>query len=259
MLGLVLGAGQGGLAVAAEGGLAGWAQRSGRRRPAGPGDRDAALRFVFYGRVSTEDWQDPVTSRARQRAQADALVCGHGRVVGEFFDQGQSRMVAWGRRPQAVALLAELADPARGWDAVVVGEYERAFYGSQYALIAPLLVHYGVQLWMPETGGRVDYSSEDDERAMTVLGLSSKREITRTSIRVRTAMAAQTRQGRYLGGRPPYGYRLADAGPHPNKMHASWGRRACRGWSQIRGPRVWCGGSSCSGWRGFRWRGSPGR
>jgi DNA invertase Pin-like site-specific DNA recombinase len=82
---------------------------------------------------------------------------------------------------------------------------------------------------MPETGGRVDYASEHDEKAMTVLGLSSKREITRTSIRVRTAMAAQTReQGRYLGGRPPYGYRLADAGPHPNKAHAAWGRRAHR-------------------------------
>ncbi len=41
---------------------------------------------------------------------------------------------------------------------------------------------------------------------MTVLGLASKREVTRTSIRVRTAMAVQTReQGRYLGGRPPYG------------------------------------------------------
>jgi hypothetical protein len=39
---------------------------------------------------------------------------------------------------------------------------------------------------------------------MLALGLSSKREITRTRIRVRTAMAAQTReQGRYLGGRPP--------------------------------------------------------
>jgi hypothetical protein len=50
---------------------------------------------------------------------------------------------------------------------------------------------------MPEAGGRVDYHSEHDEHAMTVLGLSSKREITRTSIRVRTAMAAQTReQGR---------------------------------------------------------------
>ena len=64
---------------------------------------------------------------------------------------------------------------------------------------------------------------------MTVLGLSSKWEIVRTSIRVRTAMAVQTRnQGRYLGGRPPYGYQLADAGPHPNKVHAAWGRRAHR-------------------------------
>src|SRR5277367_859613 len=27
---------------------------------------------------------------------------------------------------------------------------------------------------------------------------------------------------------PPYGYRLADAGPHPNKAHAAWGRRAHR-------------------------------
>ena len=45
-----------------------------------------------------------------------------------------------------------------------IGEYERAFYGSQYAAMAPLLEHYSVQLWMPETGGRVDYASEHDER-----------------------------------------------------------------------------------------------
>jgi len=37
----------------------------GRRRTAGHGC--GGLRFAFYGRVSTEDWQDPVTSRARQR------------------------------------------------------------------------------------------------------------------------------------------------------------------------------------------------
>lgn len=181
------------------------------------------LRHLFTGGVSTEGWQDPVTSRARQREQAGALVRGHGVVVAEFFDVGQSRMVAWGRRPEAAALVAQLADPGRGWDAIVVGEYERAFYGSQYAAMAPLFEHYGVQLWMPEAGGRVGYASEHDEQAMTVLGLSSRREITRTSIRVRTAMAAQTRRGRYLGGRPPYGYRLADAGPHPNQAHAAWG------------------------------------
>jgi site-specific DNA recombinase len=149
--------------------------------------------------------------------------------VAEFFDVGYSRTLPWARRPQAAALVAALADPNRGWDAVVIGEYERAFYGAQYAGMAPLFEHYGIQLWTPEVGGRVDYGAGDHEQTMLALGLSSKREIARTRIRVRTAMATQTReQGRYLGGRPPYGYRLADAGPHPNKAHAAWGRRAHR-------------------------------
>ena len=155
------------------------------------------------------------------------LVAGHGVIVAEFFDAGESRTLAWARRPQAAALVAQLADPDRGWDAIVIGKYERAFYGNQYASMAPLFEHYDVGLWMPEVGGRVDWHAEDHEQTMLALGLSSKREIARTRIRVRTAMAAQTReQGRYLGGRPPYGYRLGDAGPHPNKAHAAWGRRA---------------------------------
>jgi hypothetical protein len=88
------------------------------------------LRFAFYGRVSTEDHQDPVTSRARQRDQAGALVAGHGRIVAEYFDTGQSRTPSWARRPQAAALPAAMADPDRGFDAIVIGEYERAFYVS---------------------------------------------------------------------------------------------------------------------------------
>jgi len=204
--------------------LVAWAEQS--RRAAEPGH--GRLRFAFYGRVSTEDWQDPVTSRARQREQAAALVAGHGAVVAEFFDAGESRTLAWARRPQAAALVAALADPDRGWDAIVIGEYERAFYGGQYASMAPLFAHYGVKLWLPEAGGPVG-NGEDHEQLMLALGLQSKWEVTQTRIRVRTAMATQTReQGRYLGGRPPYGYRLADAGPHPNKAHAAWGRRAHR-------------------------------
>jgi site-specific DNA recombinase len=217
--------------MAGDGGLLAWAERSARRRACivAGGTVPGRLRFVFYGRVSTEDWQDPAMSRARQREQAGALVRGHGQIVAEFFDVGLTRKLAWACRPQSAALVAQLADPDRRWDAIVVGEYERAFYGSQYAAMAPLFEHYGVQLWMPEVGGRVDYASEHDEKTMTGLGLSSKREIARTSIRVRTAMAVQTReQGRYLGGRPPSGYRLVDAGPRPNKAHAAWGRRAHR-------------------------------
>jgi hypothetical protein len=129
-------------AAAAGSGLAEWAERSALRRAGrltAGGPVLGRLRFVFYGRVSTEDWQDPVTSRARQREQAEALVRGHGQIVAELFDVGESRTVAWARRPRAAALVAALADPGRGWDAIVIGEYERAFYGSQYAAMAPLL------------------------------------------------------------------------------------------------------------------------
>ena len=122
--------------------LAAWAGQLDRRRSGN--SAHGGLRFAFYGRVSTEDWQDAVTSRARQREQAGALIRGHGQIAAEFFDIGESRSVAWARRPQAAALVAALADPGRGWDAIVVGEYERAFYGAQYALMAPLFEHYGV-------------------------------------------------------------------------------------------------------------------
>ncbi|WP_433177409.1 recombinase family protein [Actinoallomurus sp. CA-150999] len=207
--------------------LLAWVERSGNRPVAE--SRMGGLRFAFYGRVSTEDRQDPETSWARQRAQASALVGGYGRIVAEFFDVGQSRVLPWARRPESAALVAAMADPDRAFDAIVVGEYERAFYGNQFSLMVPLFEHYGVQLWMPEAGGRIDFAAEDHEQLMTSLGIQSKREITRTRIRVTTAMATQAReQGRYLGGRPPYGYRLADAGPHPNRAHAAWGRRAHR-------------------------------
>jgi hypothetical protein len=110
------------------------------------------LRFAFYGRVSTEDWQDPVTSRARQLQQAIMLVAGRG-YRGGVLRRGGERALPWARRPQAAALVVQLADPDRGWDAIVIGEYERAFYGNQYASMAPLFEHYGIGLWMPEVGG----------------------------------------------------------------------------------------------------------
>ncbi|GAA0259274.1 hypothetical protein GCM10010492_70310 [Saccharothrix mutabilis subsp. mutabilis] len=53
--------------------------------------------------------------------------------------------------------------------------------------------------------------------------------VLRSRHRVVTAMRMQTiEQGRYLGGRPPYGYRLVDAGPHPNRALARRGVRQQR-------------------------------
>jgi site-specific DNA recombinase len=187
------------------------------------------IRFAFLGRVSTEDQQDPEASRNWQRARAQALVERHGSIVAEFFDVGQSRSIPWKRRPRASQLLTALKDPDRGFEAVVIGEPQRAFYGNQYGLTFPVFAHYGVGLWVPEVGGPIDPESEAHDLVMSVFGGMSKGERTRIKVRVRAAMAAQASiEGRYLGGRPPYGYQLADAGPHPNPAKAADGKRLHR-------------------------------
>jgi hypothetical protein len=186
----------------------------------------AGVRFAFYGRMSTNEFQDPQTSRAWQRAVSDELVEGVGEVVVEFFDEGRSRRWSWRDRPAASALLAAAENRDREFDAVVVGEYERAFYGDQFREVVSRLNTVGVQVWLPEAGGPVELDSPVHLALMTLLGAQAQREVVRARHRVLAAMGAQVRvQGRFLGGRPPYGYRLADGGPHPNAIHARWGRR----------------------------------
>ena len=83
--------------------------------------------------MSTEDRQDPKSSRAWQHARGQALIEPHGgQIVAEFFDIGKSRSIPPQRRPEASRLIAALADPNRGFDAVVVGEPQWAFYGNQF-------------------------------------------------------------------------------------------------------------------------------
>lgn len=190
---------------------------------------EAGLRFAFYGRVSTGDYQDPVSSRRWQFDFASELVAGHGRIVAEYFDVGYSREIAWNGRPEAARLLAAITDADRGFDAIVVGEYARAFYGSQATYLAPLLREHGVQLWLPEADGPVDLDNPTHQALLMLLGAQAKQEVQRARFRTTAAMQAQAReQGRHLGGRPPYGYRIVDAGPHFNRAHAAWGRRLHR-------------------------------
>ena len=164
---------------------------------------------------------DDVQARSRQ-----VIEPAQGEVVEEFFDIGQSRSLPWKRRPEAARLLDTFRDPKRGFDAVVIGEPQRAFYGNQFGLTFPVFVHYGIGLWVPEVGGAVDPGSDAHDLVMSLYGGMSKGERNRIKTRVRAAMASQAAvQGRFLGGRPPYGYVLADAGAHPNPSKAAVGQR----------------------------------
>jgi site-specific DNA recombinase len=181
-----------------------------------------------------------LVARAWQREIASTLVAGHGTITAEFFDVGRSRRVAWERRPQATALLELACVVNRSFDAVVVGEFERAFTDRQLEHVAGLLARPGIEVWLPEAGGPVRW---DDPRhsvsmqvlaALTqVLAAQSQREAVRSRQRTLAAMTVQAvQQHRYLEGRPPYGYRLVDAEPHPNRMHARsrWSTRWATAW-----------------------------
>jgi len=211
-----------------------WAARKSRKGARRPAAVDAipdrgGLRFAFYGRTSTVRFQHWWTSYRWQREVAGDVIAGAGVIVAEFFDVGCSREVPWSGRPWASALLAAVEGGDCGFDEVAVGEYERVFCGDQFAEIVPLLEARGVAVWLPEAGGRVDVDDPVHQALMVLLGAQSRREVVRSRHRTLAAMRVQAcEQGRYLGGRPPYGYRLVDAGPHPTRAHAAWGRRARR-------------------------------
>ncbi|WP_254896795.1 recombinase family protein [Amycolatopsis sp. Hca4] len=209
--------------------LAQWVSRKNQIGAASTDVQVNGLRFAFYGRTSTTRHQDRVSSQGWQRGMADELVAGHGQVVAAYFDAGTSRRLPWRQRPQAARLMAAASSPESAIDAIVVGEYERAFTGSQFATLYTWCTRHGIQLWLPETSGPVDLANRDHRTLLALLATQSQREVLRARHRVLAAMHNQaSQQGRYLGGRPPYGYQLVDAGPHPNPADARWGRRLQR-------------------------------
>jgi site-specific DNA recombinase len=174
--------------------LTDWAgtRRDTSRRRAQPAP--AGLRFAFYGRMSTKDHQDRQTSYLWQRENGGELVADHGRVVAEFFDVGYTRRLPWSQRPRARELLAALADPDRGFDAVVIGECERAFYGNQFFDLMPILARHEVQVWLPELCGPYDPGNPTHDLAILQLSAQSRREVLRSRFRTTAAMRAQARE-----------------------------------------------------------------
>ena len=128
-------------------------------------------------RTSTDDQQSPEDSRRWQLDIATRLVApAGGAIVAVYHDIDVTRERPWSRRPEASRLLRDVAEPRRGWSALVIAEPQRAFSGGQFQLVFPQLTHYGVELWVPELSGRIDPDSEGHEMLMSLFGGLSKAE-----------------------------------------------------------------------------------
>jgi hypothetical protein len=106
--------------------------------------------FAAYLRTSTEDNQSPEDSRRWQVALAEQLIVpAGGQIVAVYHHIDVSRSVPWSRRPEASRLLADAADRSRGWDALVIGEPQRAF---RYVAVATSVASRRLWGWRRSAG-----------------------------------------------------------------------------------------------------------
>ena len=239
--------------------LQSWIGRRGRRRRVAepPGVVVPGVRFAFYGRTSTAEFQDPASSRAWQREIAEAVIAGHGTITDEFFESG-ARGGCRGRGARGGRVVGGAADADASFDAVVVGEYERAFADRQFSGSRRCWRSRGAGV---AAGGRwPGRSGSPAHRALVqVLGAQSQREVVRSRHRMRsrdvgTGARAGPLPGRATAVRVSVGRRRS--APEPGARRRGVG--GFSGWIRTRSRHRMCGGYSRSVWPGAAWRASRG-
>ncbi|GAA0259296.1 hypothetical protein GCM10010492_70330 [Saccharothrix mutabilis subsp. mutabilis] len=153
------------------GALGSWMAGASRRgRGAGSDEVSGGVRFAFYGCTGGFDGDAPEVSEEWQREMAEHTIAGKGVIVAGFFDIAVTARVSWFDRPQASALRVAFGDPDRGFDAVVVGDYERAFGAvAQFRETVSLSGRHGLRVWMPEAGGVIPVDGRGFPALLTVL------------------------------------------------------------------------------------------
>jgi len=178
------------------------------------------LRFAWYGRLSTDELQQPQLAFPSQRAACEKRVDGLGRIVCEFTD------VQSGRRDDRAGieeLLEEASRPDRRFDAVVTYKAERFARRMALALAYEEELHgAGVSIYVSDEAGEPGRpTSVLTRRIKQAVGEWYVLELVEES---RRGMEENTRQGFNTGGIAPYGYRKRYL-PHPSKTMAERGHR----------------------------------
>jgi site-specific DNA recombinase len=98
-------------------------------------------------------------------------------------------------------------------------------YQHQYDLI-PILEQCGVQLWLPELDGPVDFDDPTHHASLMLLGVHSRREVQRGPMPGDRGDVGPGRRVGPASGRPSTVWPSPGRRePHPNAGHARWGRR----------------------------------
>jgi site-specific DNA recombinase len=200
------------------------------------------LRFAWWGRVSTEDQQDPTLSLPRQLHNSRAALPPGSVIVAHFYDveSGRKDLDARGhgkaherfaipvpRDGGIQDLLAQAASPNRPFDAVICESIERVarrtYFGTK---IEHDLERCGVALFAAD-----EPIVLNGKRATTILTRRVKQGVAEwyvleTLEKSWDGFCEHTRQGWNVGA-PPYGY-LGEKIPHPVPARRAEGKTKTR-------------------------------
>jgi site-specific DNA recombinase len=191
------------------------------------------IRWAFYGRVSTEDNQDPTLSLPRQLANCEAAASGiGGQIDAHFFDieSGAARYEKRGTGhvsefripiPRDGGLLDLLHEAGTGrFDVVVCESISRVARNPSVTFrVEEELRESHVKLWAVDEPWEESFGSIVLRHVNVGLARGYLYEL---KVKSRQGIEAAARQGRHAGGKALYGYRFREI-PHPNPHKARQG------------------------------------
>lgn len=197
------------------------------------------MRVAFYGRVSTDDAQDPSLSIPRQLGKCDQVLEPIGEKVSlTYWDVESGRKALEQRGSGKRDWTDEVSVPRLG------GLPELLASAKAGALDAVIVESIDRLSRMTADGTRIERELEEHDVALfaadeplnssatAILTRRVKQGVAEWYVRdlierSRAGMEESVRQGWHTGGRPPYGYTL-EPHPHPNPQKAREGRKKHR-------------------------------
>lgn len=181
-----------------------------------------------YSRVSTLRQSDDGDSLDTQQAKnaGYAMILGET-IVEEYVERGVSGSVRFIERPEGSRLWAIL----KKGDAIICPKLDRMFRSALDALdTLSKMKERGVRLYLIDMGGDVT-SNGIAKLVFTILSAVAEAERDRIKERITEVKTHQRSQGRYLGGRVPFGWAVGSGGdllPVPEDQEAIGAMRRLR-------------------------------
>ena len=159
-----------------------------------------------YTRVSTERQAKEGLSLEVQQRQIEGYALMHGLTIDAIVvEEGVSGSVPVTKRPKGGALFAKLV---KG-DTVIAPKLDRLFRSALDALqVVDGLRKRGVSLCLLDLGGDISGNGLS-KLFLTIAAAFAEAERDRLRERIGQAKADHRKQGRFLGGAMPFGYRRA--------------------------------------------------